>query len=594
MRSWGWIGWLVLSTTVLVAARAVSAQSSDTPAIPRQVFGSSPPPESARTADPARSAELRSPNESNVALPSTGGVAGATIAGDAAIPVSYFRQPTFTIPYNVAPDVVEVQLYVSIDGGASWHLYAQEKPEIKRFRFRASRDGEFWFTSRTVDRAGQGRPETVTKPERRVIVDSHQPQLNLQAAIDADGQVQVSWEAVDEYLSPKTFRLGFRTDQNPKWQLVPGAQLSTAAGKTATGSIQWRPPLGARALQLHVEVADAAGNWGVVERQMTIPAGAGRRPNTGVTAGTAGATGLAVTGAGTGSTMGATPNSTAGSDAAGPGRMTSTVPAVPPTGSGDDRPPGSSPLTTDTPGYSAGGFPQSAGSTGSNNAASTNPSVGATSPPVDLPGNERPRMSASRRFSLEYDIESAGPGGVADVELWMTSDRGATWTKHGTDPDKASPMDVEVSADGIYGVRIVVISGSGLASSAPRANDPADLWIGVDTARPNVQFASVSYGEGPKAGLLDIRWIADDQRFGPRPITLAYAESTNGPWTTIAAGLANTGQYYWAVDPHVPKKVVLRVEARDEAGNTAQHELTDPINLQGLSPAARIRAVQPK
>jgi len=203
-------------------------------------------------------------------------------------------------------------------------------------------------------------------------------------------------------------------------------------------------------------------------------------------------------------------------------------------------------------------------------------------------------MSASRKFALEYDIESAGPGGVADVELWMTSDRGATWTKFGTDADKASPYEVEVAADGIYGVRIVVISGSGLASTAPRPNDPADLWIGVDTTRPTAQFSSVSYGEGAKAGQLDIRWIADDQRFGPRPITLSYAETSAGPWTTIASGLPNTGQYYWSVDALVPKKVVLRIEARDEAGNSAQHELTDSINLQGLTPSARVKGLQPQ
>jgi len=203
-------------------------------------------------------------------------------------------------------------------------------------------------------------------------------------------------------------------------------------------------------------------------------------------------------------------------------------------------------------------------------------------------------MSASRKFALEYDIESAGPGGVADVELWMTSDRGATWTKFGADADKASPYEVEVAADGIYGVRIVVISGSGLASTAPRPNDPADLWIGVDTTRPTAQFSSVSYGEGAKAGQLDIRWIADDQRFGPRPITLSYAETSAGPWTTIASGLPNTGQYYWSVDALVPKKVVLRIEARDEAGNSAQHELTDSINLQGLTPSARVKGLQPQ
>src|SRR6478672_11944331 len=93
------------------------------------------------------------------------------------------------------------------------------------------------------------------------------------------------------------------------------------------------------------------------------------------------------------------------------------------------------------------------------------------SEPVEPPTPQRPRLTNSRRFSLEYDIQSVGPEGVAAVELWGTNDSGRTWSKWGTDPDKASPFDVEVSREAVYGFRIVIVGKNGLATSAPQSGD---------------------------------------------------------------------------------------------------------------------------
>jgi hypothetical protein len=43
----------------------------------------------------------------------------------------------------------------------------------------------------------------------------------------------------------------------------------------------------------------------------------------------------------------------------------------------------------------------------------------------------------------------------------------------------------------------------------------------------------------------------------------------------------------------VPKRALLRIEVRDEAGNLGSYQLNEPINLQGLNPAGRIRGFAP-
>ncbi|MCO6457335.1 MAG: hypothetical protein J5I93_18710, partial [Pirellulaceae bacterium] len=210
-----------------------------------------------------------------------------------------------------------------------------------------------------------------------------------------------------------------------------------------------------------------------------------------------------------------------------------------------------------------------------------------------LPPGERPRLTNSRRFGLEYDVDAVGPQGVASVELWTTTDGGQTWSLWGQDADRVSPFDVEVDAEGIYGFRVVIVGNSGLAGRAPRSGDLADIWVAVDATAPQGRLTSASYGQGAEAGHLLIQWEADDDWLAPRPITLLFSDQLDGPWTTLASGLPNDGRYAWKADPRVPRKIYLRMEVRDEAGNVGTYQLSDPISADGLTPRGRIRGIRP-
>jgi hypothetical protein len=213
--------------------------------------------------------------------------------------------------------------------------------------------------------------------------------------------------------------------------------------------------------------------------------------------------------------------------------------------------------------------------------------------PVSPPLGNRPRMTNHKRFSLDYDIETVGPEGVADVELWGTADQGQTWIKWGSDPDRASPFEVEVSNEATYGFRIVIVGRNGLTSNSPQPGDSADIWVGIDQAKPHARLTGATIAGGEQAGKLEIRWEARDEHFGPRPITLAVSERASGPFTPIAAGLPNSGAYYWEFDPRVRRQLFLRLEAQDEAGNLTVDQLTDPISIEGLAPRGRIRDIAP-
>ncbi|EGF27533.1 hypothetical protein [Rhodopirellula baltica] len=200
------------------------------------------------------------------------------------------------------------------------------------------------------------------------------------------------------------------------------------------------------------------------------------------------------------------------------------------------------------------------------------------------------RHSDSNRFSLDFEIEAIGGRGVEAIELYGTTDGGITWNRWGTDPDKASPFDIETNGEGIFGFQIVVVAANGLTSPRPLSGDAPDIVVVVDQTEPEVSINGARYGEADRAGSLVIAYRCQDQYLMSRPITLSFSDTPEGPWTTIAAGLRNLGDYVWPADPQLPRQIYLRIDATDQAGNVGSYVLDQPVDTRGLAPRARIRA----
>ena len=220
-------------------------------------------------------------------------------------------------------------------------------------------------------------------------------------------------------------------------------------------------------------------------------------------------------------------------------------------------------------------------------------------PPSDmftrfLPAGERPYMVNSRKFALEYEVQSAGLAGISQIQVWGTRDGGRTWSSFAVEPAHNGPVRVTVDGEGLYGFRITVQDGNGVGGKPPQAGDLPELWVGVDLTKPTAQLTAVDLGTGTHASELAIRWQAADAMLAARPITLLFSDRPGGPWSTIAAGLDNTGGYNWRFDGRVPDPIFLRLEARDEAGNVGQFETPDPISLDPNRPHGRIRNVRPE
>lgn len=606
--------WLLLLTCCLAAAAQDAPDAAETPETPRTAAVASRP---AETAGPA-------------------------------IPAAVFqRQPAFYIPFSVSqnsPTPVDVILFASADFGANWDPYARRPATEKYFLFRAARDGEYWFASRKVAAGTQLPADGALAPELRVIIDTAGPQLSLDARLDSSsGEILAAWRADDESLVAETVSLQYQTGPGQPWKQVAierptgGAPLRTLQGET-----RWKPERGATLVSVKLAARDRADNVNELTRRLFAPLSLvlpfGQTPpadESPVPADPLSAHGLPpgavgppaavaaaaapqppaapnatpdpfatdsspqpLTGSGepqaeagsAGSPPAPQPTGTSGSTAwpsdvstTDPDTPANFAPAASPVG-----PPRAQEVATTIPGESPAPElePEPAASNPAADAA-TDPRGG----PSELPSGERPRMTRSQRFNLDYSIDAAGPAGVEKVELWATRNGGRDWDLWMLDEDRESPLTVEVEADGVYGFRVVIVGSNGLSSQTPRSGAPADLWVGVDTTSPVAEITSAAYGADDHAGQLDIRWTAVDANLSARPVSLSFGNQPDGPWTTIASGLPNSGQYYWRVDASVPEKFYLRAEVRDEAGNSTVAHLHEPIHSAGLTPRGRIRGV---
>ena len=212
-------------------------------------------------------------------------------------------------------------------------------------------------------------------------------------------------------------------------------------------------------------------------------------------------------------------------------------------------------------------------------------------PPAVPATGSSTRMVNSKRITLNYELKDAGNSGVTGVELWSTQDT-RTWKKGEIVAQTNHSYTVEVKDEGLYGFTLLPRSGGGAAKEAPQPGDQPQVWVSVDVTKPVVQITSLDLSHSGKGPALMIRWTAKHKNMGPRPITLAYAEEPEGPWTPIAAGLENNGQYEWQPTGGVPHHLYVRVEATDMHGNVGQAQTANPLRFEATG-ASAVQAAAP-
>ena len=114
------------------------------------------------------------------------------------------------------------------------------------------------------------------------------------------------------------------------------------------------------------------------------------------------------------------------------------------------------------------------------------------------------------------------------------------------------------------------------------------MLVTVDLTDPVARILSVDGAAYDSDRRISVRWDATDARLARRPISLYYASHQGGPWNAVAGDLKNNGRCEWHADRNLPDRIHLRLEVRDEAGNIAVAQTTEPIVLTHKRPAINV------
>ena len=521
------------------------------------------------------------------------------------------KERTFAIPFRIPksddPDAdavaQKVVLNVSTDLGISWQTAGEAAPTATSFTYRAETDGEYWFRLRAVDKKGRSRGGE--GPDIRVLVDAAGPRLAGRVWKGTDGEIVCRYAAADDSLKLESLKVEYRGPADSGWKSVAAqAILARESPAHLVGEEIWWAGDKVAAMTVRIAIADSSGNQTVKQfsleptdpgidqtvlaKEIGVPPLPEQQPTADQGPSSAGVTIASLTpavpaaGAGTWSAESAAPwsdgqpkaASVASPSAAASGRSVLVRPAnTSAAGMLPQAGPGPTPQR------------QPLGDTGIAQSATGNA----------LEYRGRPlQLTNSRRFVWDYEIPSVrAAAGRLRAELWTTQDGGVTWQRTAVDNDGRSPIDVNLPATGLYGVRLELVADAGDESGGPRSGATPDTWVGVDEEAPQIDLVAIVRDETTTSGGLVIRYVVHDPLITPRSVRLLYSPNADGPWATIADGLENQGEHRWAPDRSVPAQVFVRAEAADAAGNVGSATSPDEISTTAPRFGGKLGGLRP-
>jgi hypothetical protein len=492
----------------------------------------------------------------------------------------YIGQRDFRIPIGFKEarraEIKQVLLYLAAPDGKTWKEFGRTLPDETGFPFRAADDGAYLFKLAVINKTtGRQEPADIAHEgeARCIVVDTAPPVLRGLSAERQGDEVVVRWDLLEKNPDWATLKLEYVASDAPG---APWSRVAVAAPESQQASFHVDGPVHA----VRLSVMDLAKN----------PSNVAEAP---VKSGAAGS-GIAVA---TGAAGAGGPGLPPLDGSAAPGPL-----PLPNNGDGgwSPTPPGG---TTPAVAVMPKPAPRAeALETGSAGGASRPPVVAAAggggpapaaTPPHPARGPLPPvQMVKKRQVTIDYEVTKFGPSGIKSVELYVTRDDGRNWQRcDGEDSVSATPpveahgaaaslkraLTVELQSDGLYGFYLVVKSGAGLGKPPPQSGEPPQMRIEVDTTAPKADLFEPR-PHPTRRDCLILSWTATDNKFGPTPITLQWAERPDGEWRTIGSGeLPNTGEYVWQVPANIPPHVYLKLLARDLAGNESVAQTPQPI-----------------
>lgn len=509
-------------------------------------------------------------------------LAGGERSSSQETPKAYLSQNEFYIPYqlNVESDANSaLNLYVSKNMGQTWELYKSLIPAnemtngARQFNIRVGADGEYWFVIRPSRLENRQSPNLGHRPDLRVVIDTTAPTLKIETQKTGDDKLTIYWTLSDKNPNPETVRFYQRYSETSDWSPIPlnpraMVMFNNPDGSSgATGQFTVQVSRGITQLYIRGETQDKAKIPTVVLWNV---------PLTGVNS----------------YLPGAARQNVVGTDALAHGEFRSAF--LNQSGDGASQSASNIPASTanssSVPEWTA--LRENGPIPGAGN-YSTQARVQRPIAPRTIPADfSTATIINTTSFELDYDITSVGRSGIGTVELWATRNRGAEWYLLAKDNDNITPIAVELSEDGVYGLKLVVENGAGLGGLRPVPGEAPSAWLVLDRTAPIGELKSAEIRVDSSVPQMRLHWVCSDDYPSPTPVALYWSRDGQDPWSLIADQLPAVGDYLWTMPNDVPAKIIIKMEMQDKAGNVNSHK-SSPIAADAFSPQGYIRAIHP-
>lgn len=482
---------------------------------------------------------------------------------------TYLRQNDFYIPYKLNDESdaqAPLNLYCSKNLGRSWELFkslipANEPNGARQFNIRVDADGEYWFIILPSRIENSPNPNLGYRPHLRIVVDTMAPILKIETQKTDNDKITIFWTMTDRNPSVDSVRFFQRYSETADWSEINLNSKSVVlfnnpdGASGATGQFTVQVSHGVYQLFIKGEAYDKA----------KIPT---------VTLWTVSMTGTNVVLPGTAVQQGV------GTDALGRGEFKSAF-LNPETGSASPSSAENSP-TPITPGGSIGWS--------ANRPGTPNPARGERSILSPRTVVSSLKVINKPHFDLDYDITAVGHSGVGAVEVWATRNHGTDWFQLAKDNDNITPVAIDLTEDGIYGLKLVLENGAGIRGGRPRPGETPSSWLVLDRTAPTGELTSAEIRVDSNIPQMRLRWGCTDEYPSQTPVALYWSRDGQEPWSLIADQLPAVGDYLWTMPNDVPARIVIKMEMQDRAGNISTH-ISRPIAADAFVPQGYIRGI---
>ncbi len=191
----------------------------------------------------------------------------------------------------------------------------------------------------------------------------------------------------------------------------------------------------------------------------------------------------------------------------------------------------------------------------------------------------------THRFEITLAPKDKDSRDVRTADLFITRDHSRGWRFVGPCRMKNSGNDrlftrwVRVPADGIYYFRTRAGDDAG-KPLPPTSTDKPEARVVVDSISPVIHLGNPMGGESFKPGeIMPIRWQAEDSNFSKHPIRIDYSDDNGKTWKIISASTVNDGREDWTVPLTRSRSLLIRITAKDRAGNISRAVTRRPVTL---------------